>query len=150
MILALIGLFVAGAAAGQLLAVFGGRRHLTWVLGAVTALLLVAAFAGAAPTPMVLAMGALNASLRRAGNIGVSLTYVTGTLVKFGQGLGSFVARRTHGWDWLVQAAPWVGLVVGATAGGFGYLRIGAEIIWAPVIMASLLALVSAVLPEPA
>ena len=46
-ILTLIALFVAGASDRQLLAVFGGRRHLTWVLGAVTVLLLVAAFARA-------------------------------------------------------------------------------------------------------
>ena len=99
---------------------------------------------------MVLAMGALDASMHRAGNIGVSLTYVTGTLVKFGQGLGSFVARRTLGWDWLMQAAPWVGLITGATLGGLGYLQIGVAIVWVPVLMASLLVLGSVVLPEPA
>lgn len=148
-ILLLIALFVLGAAGGQLLVHGSGRRHLTWVLAAVALLLAVAALLATKPEPMVLAMGALNASMHRAGRIGVSLTYVTGTLVKLGQGLGDYLARRAVGWDWLEQALPWAGLVVGAAIGGLGYLRVGAAAIWAPVVMAGLLALWSAALPEP-
>jgi uncharacterized membrane protein YoaK (UPF0700 family) len=149
-ILALIGFFVVGAAAGQLLSVFTGRRHLSWVLAVVAVLLTTSALAATAAVPMVLAMGVLNASIHRVGNIGVSLTYVTGTLVKFGQGLGNFLARRVPGWEWLLQAAPWVGLVLGATIGGIGHLQIGAAMLWVPVAFAGLLALVSLALPEPA
>ncbi len=39
-------------------------------------------------------MGLLNAAMHRAGATGISLTYVTGALVKFGQGLGSLLCRR--------------------------------------------------------
>ena len=67
-ILWLIVLFVAGAAGGQMIAHFSGRWHLTCVLAVVALLLAAAAVFGTAPEPMVLAMGALNASMHRAGN----------------------------------------------------------------------------------
>jgi uncharacterized membrane protein YoaK (UPF0700 family) len=145
----LIALFVLGAAAGQVLADLSGRWHMTWVLTSVTILLTIAALLATAAEPMVLAMGALNAAMHRAGNIPVSLTFVTGVLVRFGQGLGDFLTRRTTGWKWLTQAAPWVGLIAGATLGGAAYLRIGAAAICVPVGLAGLLALYSAAIPEP-
>jgi len=72
-----------------------------------------------------MAMGALNASMHRAGKIPVSLTFVTGVLVRFGQGLGDFLARRSTGWKWLAQASPWIGLIAGATIGSIAHIRIG-------------------------
>ena len=145
----LIALFVLGAAAGQVLAGFTGRWHLTWVLVAVAVLLAIAAVLATSPEPMVLAMGALNASMHRAGKIGVSLTYVTGTLVKFGQSLGDFLTRRLTGWTWLVQASPWAGLIAGATIGSAAYMRMGGAVIWVPVLLACLLAVWSAIIPVP-
>jgi Protein of unknown function (DUF1275) len=93
----LVVLFVAGAAGGQVLAGLAGRFHLAIVLIAVTLLLVLAAVLATAPEPIVLAMGALNASLRRAGNIPVSLTFVTGVLVRFGQGSRRFLDRACEG-----------------------------------------------------
>lgn len=148
-ILVLVVLFVMGAAAGQLIAHFTGSWHLTCVLAAVALLLVIAAVLAMAPEPMVVAMGALNASMHRVGTIGVSLTYVTGTLVKFGQGLGDFLARRATGWIWLEQASPWAGLIAGAAAGGAAYTRLGESVIWVPVGLAGLLAAWSAVIPGP-
>ncbi len=148
-ILWLIALFVAGAAGGQMIAHFSGRRHLTFVLAAVAVLLAVAALLGTAPAPMVLAMGVLNASMHRAGTVAVSLTYVTGTLVKFGQGLGDFLTGRAAGWLWAAQALPWLGLIAGATIAGAGYVRIGSAVIWVPVAAAGLLVLWSLAIPEP-
>jgi len=143
----LIGLFVLGAAAGQALAGITGKWHLTCVLVAVAALLAIAAVQATSPQPMVLAMGALNASMQRAGRIRVSLTYVTGTLVKLGQGLGDFLTRRATGGAWLVQASPWAGLIAGATIGSAAYMRIGGMATWVPVMLACLLAVWSAILP---
>ena len=149
MIAKLIGLFVLGAAAGQVLAYFTGAWHLTWVLVAVAFLLALAAVLATAPEPMVVAMGALNASLRRAGNIPISLTFVTGVLVRFGQGLGDFVTGRVTGFNWLLQATPWIGLIAGATLGTLAYGWAGDGAIWVPVILAGALACCSAVMPEP-
>jgi uncharacterized membrane protein YoaK (UPF0700 family) len=148
-ILVLIGLFVLGAAGGQVLAHLAGRRHLPVVLMAVMALLAAAAALGTAPKPMVLAMGALNSAMHRAGDVSVSLTFVTGTLVRFGQGLGDLLLGRTGGWVWAVQAVPWLGLVAGAVLAGALYARIGSAVDWVPVGLAGALLLWSAVIPEP-
>ena len=145
----LIALFVLGAAGGQVLAGFTGKWHLTWILVAVAALLATGTVLTTSPKPMVLAMGALNASMHRAGKMGVSLTYVTGTLVKFGQNLGDFLTRRLTGWAWLVQASPWAGLIAGATIGSAAYMRMGGVATWAPVLLACLLAVWSAIIPAP-
>jgi len=145
----LVALFVLGAAAGQVLAGFAGKWHLTCVLVGVAILLATAGVLATTPEPMVLAMGVLNAAMHRAGNIPLSLTFVTGVLVRFGQGLGDFVTRRTRGWSWLVQAIPWIGMITGATLGGAAYLRIGEAAIWVPVCFAGLAAVYSVTIPQP-
>ena len=137
----LVGLFVLGAAAGQMLADAAGRRRMTWVLIGVMLLLTIAAALRTAPEPMVFAMGALNASMQRAGNIPV-------VLVRFGQGLGSRLTRRATGWSWLAQAVPWAGMIAGATIGGTAYLRIGEPAIWAPIALAAVLAAGAALMPQ--
>jgi uncharacterized membrane protein YoaK (UPF0700 family) len=145
----LIALFVLGVAAGQVLAGFTGRRRMTWVLVGVAVLLTIAAVQATAPKPMVLAMGVLNAAMRRAGSVPVSLTFVTGMLVRFGQGLGDFLTGRFTGWNWLAQATPWVGLIAGATIGSAVYMHIGEAAIWVPVALAGLLAACSVAVPQP-
>ena len=145
----LIALFVLGAAAGQALADFTGRWHMTWVLICVAILLAIGAIIGAAAEPMVFAMGAMNAAMRRAGSTPVSLTFVTGTLVRFGQGLADFLARRARGWIWSAQATPWLGMVVGATIGGAAYMQFGEAATWVPVGLAGLLAACSAAILQP-
>jgi uncharacterized membrane protein YoaK (UPF0700 family) len=95
----LITLFVLGAVTGQVLANFTGRWHMTWVLIGVAVLLTIAAARATAPEPMVLAMGALNASMHRAGKVPVSLTFVTGVLVRLEQGIGDLLTRRLTGWN---------------------------------------------------
>jgi Protein of unknown function (DUF1275) len=129
-------------------------RRLRWmvahdlVLVGVKIFLAIAAVLAGAPEPMVLARGALNASMHHAENIPVSLTFVTGTLVRFGQRFGDFPTRRQTRWHWLLQASPWVGRIAGATLGAAIYARIGEAAIWIQVILAGLLAPCSATLPE--
>lgn len=148
-ILLLIGLFVLGAAGGQVIAHLAGRRHLTVVLAAVALLLAASAALDTAPAPMVLAMGALNAAMHRAGNIAVSLTFVTGTLVRFGQGLGDALLGRADGWGWAAQALPWLGLVTGAVVAGGVSLQIGPGVCWVPFALSGLLLLGSLVIAAP-
>ena len=119
------------------------------MLIAVALLLAIAAALGTAPEPMVFAMGILNASMHRAGSIPVSLTFVTGVLVRFGQGVGDFLMRRSIGWKWLAQATPWGGLITGATIGSAVFMRIGDAAIWVPVSLAGVLAAWSALIPQP-
>ena len=145
----LITLFVLGAAGGQVLADFTGRWHMTWVLIGVALFLVVAAVLRNVPEPMVFGMGALNASMHRAGKVPVSLTFVTGVLVRFGQGLGNFLTGRATGWNWLTQAISWVGMITGATIGGAAYLQIGEPAIWLPIALAAVLAAGSFLIPQP-
>jgi uncharacterized membrane protein YoaK (UPF0700 family) len=145
----LIALFVVGAGVGQVFARAAGRWHLTAVLVVVCLCLALAAALKTAPPPMVVAMGALNAAMHRAGKLGVSLTYVTGTLVKLGQGLGDFLVWRTGGWDWLAQAAPWLGIVAGAGVAGALYPRIGGSVLWVAATAAGLVAVASSFMREP-
>jgi uncharacterized membrane protein YoaK (UPF0700 family) len=145
----LVTLFVLGAAAGQVLAGFTGDWHMSWVLAGVGVLLAIAALLATAPEPMVLAMGALNASMHRAGSIPVSLTFVTGALVRFGQGLGDFLTRRSGELKWLAQAVPWLGLITGATIGSAAFMRIGGAAIWVSVALAALLLACSAAIRQP-
>jgi uncharacterized membrane protein YoaK (UPF0700 family) len=145
----LVLLFVTGAAAGQVLAGSTGEWHMSWVLAGVTILLTIAALSTSAPEPMVFAMGTLNASMHRAGNIPVSLTFVTGVLVRFGQGLGDFLTRRSSEWTWLAQVVPWFGLIAGATVGSAAFTQIGAAAIWVSVALAALLLACSAAIRQP-
>ena len=114
-IAALVAGFVAGAALGAALGVLGGRRHAAVVTFAVAvALALPLVRPGWTVGCYVVAMGALNAAMSRVGEAAVSLTYVTGTLVKFGQGLGHALTGRGAGWAWLLQAPMWLSLLAGA------------------------------------
>jgi len=145
----LVVLFVLGAAAGQLLARFTGEWHMSSVLAGVTVLLSIAALFATAPEPMVFAMGALNASMHRAGTIPVSLTFVTGVLVRFGQGLGDILTRRSRERKWVAQAVPWFGLIAGATVGGAAFTRVGEAAIWLSVALSGLLLACSAAIRQP-
>jgi uncharacterized membrane protein YoaK (UPF0700 family) len=121
-----IGLFVAGVVGGNLL----HRRAGSWgnklLLFVITALLLLAyagpAVAIAAP---VLAMGVLNASVYQVGRVKVSLTFVTGTLVRFGMGLADWLSGQAPAHDWLWPMALWLAFLGGALGGAVAQLLLG-------------------------
>jgi uncharacterized membrane protein YoaK (UPF0700 family) len=157
-----IGAFVAGAAFGQIIAELSGRWRLPVVVALVTALLalppmlpqiapLVPAWAEvwlsraqAEALIMTFAMDALNAAMVHAGSVTVSITFVTGALVRFGQGLGGLLVGRTGGWVWLAQAVPWTGLTTGAVFATLSSLQPGSVIELALPIFAGVLTAVAA------
>ena len=142
LILPLVVTFVAGAAVGTVLAILAGRRHLPVVVLAVAAILAVPIVLPAATVlAMTFAMGALNAAMNRAGGVSVSLTYVTGTLVKLGAGLGQLVCGRAKDWAWLEQGVPWVGLVTGGLLAAIGLSHVGRAAIDALPLVALLIAI---------
>ncbi len=113
----LIGMFVVGAASGEALFNVAGRFRTTAVVLVVSIVLCIPlAFPGWTALALVLAMGALNAAMSKVGSAGVSLTYVTGALVKFGQGAGNWVTGRRADLSWLLQAPMWASLLAGSTA----------------------------------
>ncbi len=114
--------FIAGVTLGALLAERFPARRKSVVIGFSTALLVVAAVLRASGHEnaflalAVLAMGALNNAFRRDGEVAVAVTYMTGALVRFGQGLASFLrGQRIPGW--LLNAVLWASLALGAVIG---------------------------------
>ena len=137
--------FVAGVTGGSVLATWAGLHRKPVLLAAIAALLGLAAalagqgHAGGALGAMVVAMGAVNNTFHREGEATVGLTYMTGALVKVGQGLGArLCGRRQDGWAanlWL-----WSGLFGGACGGALAFARLGGGALWLSALLALLLA----------
>ncbi|MBN8925389.1 MAG: hypothetical protein BGO51_08815 [Rhodospirillales bacterium 69-11] len=150
-IAAVIGLFVAGAAAGTVLATLLPRRHALAVMAATTALLAAALpWPPAAPWILIVAMGLLNAAMTRIGRASVSLTYVTGTLVRVAQGIGLLLCGRRPAAGWALQAALWLCLLAGAVAAVRAEQAAGADLLWPLPAMAAVLTLLAAAVPDEA
>ena len=142
----LVAVFIAGAALGQMVALAAGPWRLPVVIAAVAAVLAVPLAVPVAAAPaLVLGMGGLNAAMPRAGGIPIGITYVTGTLVRLGQGIGAALLGRTEP-DWVRQAVPWLGLLAGAVAGTAMQHVLGAGTLWPlPAIAAALAAVATVV-----
>lgn len=148
---AIIALFVFGAALGAVVARMAGRRRKPVVLAVVSTLLGLGAALPIVSIPaMVLAMGAVNAVFLRAGEVSVGVTYMTGALVKLGQGIGNAVTggNRT---GWLPHALLWLGLMTGALLGAYLHAGLVFDALWLPALWAMSLALFAGLfLPKPA
>ena len=120
--LTVIGCFVTGVAGGAMIALHWPGRHKRVLLGLVAGLLgasammlgqgLSLAFLGFA----ALAMGAANNVFSRDGEVTVGVTYMTGALVRSGQGLAArLLGRPMEG----LRGYPllWLSLACGAVAG---------------------------------
>lgn len=142
---AVIGLFVLGVVAGSLLGRRAGRRRATAVLALMTVLLgVAAAFHDVAPTQVViasmaLAMGAENTVFERRDQASISLTYMTGTLVKLGQQIAGALAGGPR-WAWVRFAVLWLGLVAGVVLGAAVHRWIGLNGMWLAVAASVFLA----------
>jgi uncharacterized membrane protein YoaK (UPF0700 family) len=127
--------FVAGVAAGGLVALRMRQRRKPAVLTLVAVLLLLAAVlrssgqVEASLAALVAAMGALNNTFQRDGEIAVGLTYMTGALIRLGQGLAAKLAGERRS-DWPAYLLLWLGLASGATTGALVFVRIGAAALW--------------------
>ena len=139
----LIASFVAGVLVGTLVAAVAGAWRKPTVLLLVAVLLGMAAATGADVTHggttalMAAAMGAANTLFQRDGEVRIGLTYMTGTLVKFGQHVAAALMGGAP-FGWLPYLGLWCGLMGGATAGVQAYHHIG--------VVASLWCAVGAVL----
>lgn len=133
---ALIGIFVLGVILGTLTGWVAKRHRAAWVLALVTLLLIHAAAFGAAGhvtiaiIAMALAMGAENAVFSQDGDVHIGLTYMTGTLVKFGQRLAYALLPGGDRWAWLPYLLLWLGLAAGAVLGALAFQRFGLDCLW--------------------
>lgn len=138
--------FVAGVFGGALLAARAGERRKEAVLALVTALLMAAAASRligahlAMLGLLVLAMGALNNTFQRDGEVSVGLTYMTGALVRFAQGLAARLTG-TGGEGWANWLALWLGLALGALAGAYALLAWPGIALWLASIWSAMLML---------
>ena len=131
--------FVGGVALGAVAGGLGGARRKRAVLALVATLLLAAAAArasGAAPPALTLgllvgAMGALNNTFVRDGEVSVGLTYMTGALVKLGRAIGArLIGDPTGGASGWSHALLWLGLAGGAVLGALAFGAIGQGALW--------------------
>ena len=149
----LIGSFLLGVMAGAL----AGRREagaiakpVLWLVAlllAAAALAHLAGFGAIAVALLAAAMGAENGVFQRDGEVSISVTYMTGTLVKLGQRL---VAALMGGprFDWAPYLVLWLGLVLGAFAGAIAYQRFNLSAIWIAAAGMAVMAIVAPRLRE--
>lgn len=131
----LIGLFVIGVILGATVARQVGEERRSVVLAVEAVFLLIAAglctagYSGPGMVAVVMAMGVENAVFQRQGDVGVGLTYMTGTLVRMGQR----IATALHGgprWDWVPFLMLWLGLAAGGALGALVFLSLGQLALW--------------------
>lgn len=140
--------FVLGVTGGSLI----GRRNIlsagkrqALILAMIAALLFAAPFVaggGFLVTALCLAafcMGAENTLFEREGSVSFGLTYMTGALVKIGQGIATMFsggARLT----WLPYLILWLGLVSGAAIGAILFGLAGIQSLWLPAAVSLIIA----------
>ena len=151
----LIGLFVIGVVMGSL----AGRRALRHRRVVVLSLVVVT-LAGAATLNafghemaavvlMAVAMGAENAAFESDGEVHIGLTYMTGTLVKFGQRIANTIVGGSR-FAWAPYLFLWLGLVLGAVAGAATYRHLGLGGLWVAAGLAVLLTIGAAMTSDDA
>lgn len=141
----LIVCFVAGSAAGTAIAL-GGARAAGRVLALVAAALVIAALLAAShamlPTGAALAfgMGAVNTVFSRDGIAAGGITYMTGALMKVGEGIVAALRGRDRT-GWLRYLGMWAAIAAGAILGAAAE-RLGPAALWAPAAAAAIAAIV--------
>ncbi|MCA1006176.1 DUF1275 domain-containing protein [Rhodococcus hoagii] len=148
----IVALFVVGVMIGSVTGRRAGRSHRPAVLTLVTSLLLLAAIAhllGWTPVAislMVTAMGAENTTFEREGEVSISLTYMTGTLVKMGQRLVTALSGGEK-WGWVRHFLLWAAMIVGAFLGATAHRFIGLNALWLAALWGSVLTVAIAQMP---
>ncbi len=130
--LLVIAAFLAGTVVATVMADVTGVWALSIVLSLEGALLAGAVLlAGTgwpnsvAILPVVAAMGVQNTALRPADGMRLGVTFMTGTLVSLGQGLGRALLGRSRPGSWFPHAILWCAFSAGAAAGGALYVAFG-------------------------
>jgi uncharacterized membrane protein YoaK (UPF0700 family) len=150
----LVASFVTGVILATLAGHFVRRDRAAVVLGVVSALLAAAAISndlGAGLLSLGLtaaAMGAENVVFQRSGEVSIGLTYMTGTLVKFGQHVAAALVGGAP-LRWLPYLLLWLGLVAGASAGAIVYRSLDLDGLWIAASIAAALATIAPVRNRP-
>jgi uncharacterized membrane protein YoaK (UPF0700 family) len=109
--------FMAGVVGGTVLASVAGVYRLPAVTFAVGIILALSSpFSGPSIPALSFAMGALNEAVRQIGGTSISITYLTGTLIRLGRGIGLLLCGDTGHLRWAEPATLWSALLLGAAA----------------------------------
>lgn len=151
----LIAGFLVGVIGGALLSHWAGPQRKPAVLSLVAVMLFFAAIGRLVGLPavmlggLVVAMGALNNTFQRGGEVTVGLTYMTGALVKLGQGIANAMAGKANS-GWQAWASLWGGLLAGAVLGAFLQDRLPTGCLWLAAAYCALMVAVALKLPPEA
>lgn len=137
--------FVAGVIGATVLGRNAGPQRQMRIVALVAALILLcAAIAKPYQSTQILllaaAMGAMNGVFERDGEVSVGLTYMTGTLVRLGQGLARWMLREGNIDGWLRHAILWVSFLGGGLVGVGLYWRLGLATLYVAGVTAAALA----------
>lgn len=148
----LIAAFLGGATVATVMAGITGVWALPTVLllegGLLTAgaLLIRAGWAvSVAILPVVAAMGVQNTAMRPVNGIRLGVTFITGTLVSFGQQVGEALLGRARPWRWSGHALVWCAFTAGAALGAAVYLAFGFTALSGPAVFVVLMAALVAI-----
>lgn len=150
MVALLLFSFVVGVTGGSLIGRKGAlsdKRRQSLILGIMSGLLFIAPLlAGqnmllAALCVAAFCMGAENTLFERDGTVSFGLTYMTGALVKIGQGLATLFSGGER-LIWVPYLILWLGLVSGAAIGAALFAVFGIASLWLPSAIAATFALV--------
>ncbi len=138
--------FVAGVIGATVLGRSAGPHRQLRILAVVAALILTCALI-AKPyqaTQLLLlaaAMGAMNCIFERDGEVSVGLTYMTGTLVRLGQGLARWLLRDGGIDGWQRQLLLWAAFLGGGLVGVGLFARIALATLYVAGLAAAAIAL---------
>lgn len=134
----LIFSFFLGVIAGSLTGRIARRRHRA-VLMLVAVGLCIAALCSSiglvlvAAAMMAFAMGGMNATFERDGEVQIGLTYMTGTIVKAGQRIAGALMGEDPA-AWRPHALLWISLSFGAVAGASTFRWLHGWALWLALI----------------
>jgi uncharacterized membrane protein YoaK (UPF0700 family) len=150
MVAALLTSFVTGVVAGSLIGrknMLSPSRRQAFILIIISLLLfaapLIASF-GFLLLGLCFAafcMGLENTLFEREGSVSFGLTYMTGALVKIGQGLATMISGGPR-LEWVPYLLLWLGLISGAAVGALMFGIFGYNSLWLPAGYAGIFALV--------
>ena len=146
LVAALIISFVAGVIWGSLIG--NGRdtaanKRQAMILAGISVILFVAPVLAdfgwllAAICLSAFCMGAENTLYEREGSVSFGLTYMTGALVKIGQGLATMMSGGSTT-AWLPYLFLWGGLIGGAVIGAMLFATFDIYSLWVPAALAAL------------
>lgn len=144
----LICVFLAGAIGATVLTGLTGILAMPLVLFVEGVLLIAAVLmtlegwgAYAAILPVVAAMGVQNTIVRPVNGVRLGVTFMTGTLVNLGEGIGRAILGKGRPRSWYPHLLLWLSFSAGAAVGAWFYAKHGFLAVSGPAVVVTVLAM---------